>query len=183
MSDLFLAVQWRCHPECLLYIYGAEIVLRLSHVSPQVQALHLLFLLEVLMWRSRHRVFGSLCYTCFWNVKLFGRKSHGSSCSCQVLSHTILLNWPWDYCESVKMRTTSSNSRHNFFPLDQSLWSSDAMLTIKLSTSSPVVILLALPIIFFITFCDVLFLFSICKDYPKLHVWTEHGNQMRALAM
>lgn len=95
--------------------------------------------------------------------------------SCSIDRETTVSRWKWE--RHPQIRDTF------FFPPDQSLWSSDSMLTIKLSTSSPVVILLALPIIFFITFCDVLFLFSICKDYPKLHVWTEHGNQMRALAM
>lgn len=66
-------------------------------------------------------VFASLCCL-FWNVKLFGRKKHTEthsssccSCVCDFLSRSILLNWPWDYCESVKMRMTTPNMRHNFF--------------------------------------------------------------------
>lgn len=62
--------------------------------------------------------FSSCCL--FWNVKLFGRKrhteTHSSSCIRDFLSHTIPLNWPWDYCESVKMRMTSSNRGQIFSP-------------------------------------------------------------------
>lgn len=42
----------------------------------------------------------------FWNVKPFGRKKHTETrsaiCICDLLSHTILLNWPWDYCGLVE---------------------------------------------------------------------------------
>lgn len=131
-------------------------------------------------------VFASLCCL-FWNVKLFGRKknteTHSSSCGscvCDFLSHTILLNWPWDYCESVKMRMTSSNMRHNFFTHECCRISACGLLTQYLELNFTCVILFALSY-FLKTFCDVTFHFS--RDYAKLCVWTEHGNRMRSLAV
>lgn len=89
-----------------------------TRVPPYVHTFHFLFPLEVLIWIWKCRTALLHCAACFEMLNCSEERlpeTHSSSCICNFLSHSILLNWPWDFCESVKMRMTSTNTRRFYF--------------------------------------------------------------------